>query len=338
MNFFQHECDLVARVPRVKCEKHGVRQVAVPWAREGSGFTLMFEAFVMALVQAMPVSEAAEMVAENDTLVWRMLKHYVDQAQASRCWSEVKHILVDETSARRGQRYVTNVVDADTRELLFMSVGRGSESLEAFVGALRAHQGTPEQIKLIGMDMSPAYQKGAQHFPNARIVFDHFHLMQLAGKALDEVRKQLKREGADLSEGLWALRGNEQTRTEEQKKRRIELITQYPILGRAMALRESFQEALQNKESTALKEWLSWAQRSRLEPFRKMAKTIKGHWGGIVAFLETRMTNGVIEAINGLLQLAKRMARGFRSFENFRTMGYLKAGKLKLALPSLIPT
>jgi transposase len=298
----------------------------------------MFEALAMALCQAMPVVEVAEILREHDTRLWRVVAHYVEKAQAAKSWKDVKRILVDETSSRRGHNYVTNVVDAETRELLFMSEGRSSESLEAFAEALPAHGGEPEQITLIGMDMSPAYQKGAKHFPKARIVFDHFHLMQLAGQAVDGVRKQLKREGADLSQGLWAIRGNENTRTEEQKQRRTELMVQYPKIGRALALRDCFQEALLQEDSQALKDWVGWAQRSRLEPFQKMAKTVKEHWNGIVAFIETRVTNGVIEAINGLLQLAKRLARGFRSFKTFQLMGYLKAGKLKLTLPQLAPT
>ena len=339
MNFFQYECELVAQVPRVECEKDRVLQVEVPWARAGSGFTLMFEALAMALCQAMPVVEVAELLQEHDTRLWRVVQHYVEQAQAGKSWADVKRILVDETSARRGHKYVTNFVDADTRELLFMTEGRGSESFEAFAQALKEHQGKIEQIELIGMDMSPAFRKGAKdYFPNARVVFDHFHLMQWAGNALDEVRKELRRSGADLKEGLWAIRGNEWTRTDEQKQRRAELCLAYPKLGRAMALRDYLQDALNEENPSMLKEWLSWAQRCRLKPFQKLAQSIKEHWDGIVAFIETRVTNGVIEAINGLLQLAKRLARGFRSFKTFQIMGYLKAGKLELKTPQLLPT
>ena len=83
---------------------------------------------------------------------------------------------------------------------------------------------------------------------------------------------------------------------------------------------------------------LTRARRSRLEPFRRLADSIMEHWDGIISFLETRVTNGVMEAINGLLQLAKRMARGFRSIRHFRIMALLKAGRLCLQLPSLLPT
>ena len=84
-----------------------------------------------------------------------------------------------------------------------------------------------------------------------------------------------------------------------------------------------------------LKWWCNWASRSRLKPFEQVAKSLKRHWDGIVAFMETRLTNAAMEAVNGILQLAKRMARGFRNFNYFRIMAYLKAGRLDLQIPSL---
>jgi transposase len=339
LDFFQYQTELVARVPRVKTPEGQVVQVEVPWARPGSGFTLMFEAWAMLLCGEMPVQEAGRLLGENDTRLWRLVAHYVEAAQAARSWAQVRRLLLDETSARKGHRYVTNFVDADTRELLFMSEGREATAVAAFVAELRAHGGQPEQIELVSMDMSPAYQKGVRdHLPQARIVFDRFHLMQMAGKALDEVRKELRREGADLTGALWALRGNEWTRTEEQTTLRRELCQQYPKLGRAMMLRETLQDILAGEDPEALRWWVTRARRSRLAPFRKLADSVMEHWEGIVAFLETRVTNGVIEAINGLLQLAKRLARGFRSFRNFRLMALLKAGRLQLQLPALSPT
>ena len=339
LDFFQYETELVARVPRVKTPEGKVVQVEVPWARPGSGFTLLFEAWVMLLCSEMPVQEAGRLLREQDTRLWRVLQHYVEQAQKKQSWSQVRRILVDETSARRGHRYVSSVVDAETRQLLFMAEGRGSEVLGQFVQELRAHGGAPGQIELVAMDMSPSYIKGArEHLPKARVVFDHFHVMQMAGKALDEVRKELRREGADLRDGLWALRGNEWTRSKEQLERRRELCRTYPKLGRAMMLRELLQDFLAQEDPELLRWWCTRAKRSRLGPFKKLADSLREHWDGVVAFMETRVTNGVIEAINGLLQLAKRMARGFRSFATFRTIALLKAGRLKLDLPQLLPT
>ncbi|MDQ3622118.1 MAG: ISL3 family transposase [Verrucomicrobiota bacterium] len=339
LNFWHYETILHARVPRIRTAAGEVRLIEVPWAREGSGFTLMFEAVAMLLCQQMPLVAAAELLAEEDTRLWRMVAHYVDKAQRERSWAGVRRILIDETSARKGHRYVSNVLEADTRALLLMVEGRESEALAAVAKELIAHGGVPEQIELIGMDMSPAYIKGAKrHFPKAQIVFDRYHVMVMAGRALDEVRKQLRAQGADLSEGLWALRGNEWARSEEQLKRRRELCAQYPKLGRAMMLREALQDILEEEDPQSLRWWCWRAAVSRLGPFCKLAASIREHWDGIVAFMETRVTNGAIEAVNGLIQLAKRMARGFRSFRYFQLMAYLKAGKLTLHLPTLSPT
>jgi transposase len=339
LDFFQYRTELVARVPRVETPEGKVVQIEVPWARPGSGFTLLFEAWAMLLCGEMPVSETGRLLGEEDTRLWRLVGHYVEEAQERRDWSQVRRLLIDETSAQRGHRYVTSVVDADTRELLFVTEGREGAAVAAFVKELRAHGGRPEQIELVSMDMSPAYRKGVRaHLPRARIVFDHFHVMQMAGRALDEVRKELRREGAELAGDLWAIRGNVWTRTEEQQARRRAICRHYPKLGRAMMLRETLQDVLAGEDPVSLRWWVTRARRSRLEPFRKLADSIMEHWDGVVAFLETRLTNGVIEALNGVLQLAKRMARGFRSFANFRLIALLKAGGLELQLPPLLPT
>lgn len=339
LDFFQYQTTLKARVPRIDCPEHGVLQIEVPWARPGSGFTLLMESMILRLSQEMPVKEIAKLLGVWDTQLWRVITHYVDQAQARRDWSGLTRVLVDETSARRGHRYVTNFVDADTRELLLMTEGRKAEAFEEFAQALEAHGGRREQIKWVCMDMSTSYRKGAREvFPEARIVFDRFHVMQLAGKALDEVRKELQREGIDLKDSLWILRGNEWNLREDKRQKRKELCRKYTRLGRAMMLRDLLQDVLAGKDIEELKAWCTRTMRSRLEPFKDLVRTIRRHWDGITAFMETRLTNGLIEAINGLLQLAKRMARGFRSFATFRTMAYLKTAHLNLNIPNLKPT
>lgn len=339
LDFWQHRTDLRARVPRVTCAEHGVLQVEVPWARAGSGFTLMMEGMILLLAQQMSVSAAALLLRTTDHRLWRVIDHYVTAAHRDKDWSKVRRILVDETSARRGRRYVTNVIDAESTDLLMMAKDRGADTLGEFAAAMTKHGGRPEQITEIVMDMSPAYIAGAAaYFPGARVVFDAFHIMKMAGQALDKVRKDLARQGADLRGGLWALRGNAWTRNSEQQERRSQLMAAYPALGRAVALREFLQDALAGSDRAQLEGWLAWAQRSRLAAFRDLARTIKRHFNGILAYMETRLTNGVMEAINGLLQLAKRIARGFRNFYYFRLAAYLKAGGLNIQTPRLLPT
>src|SRR6476646_11474584 len=145
LNFFQYRCELVAKVPRTWCRKDGVHQVQAPWAREGSGFTLLMEALMMLLSAEMPVDAMADLLDEHDTRLWRVLMHYVEQAHAKSDWSALRRIAVDETSARSGHRYVTNVLDAENSRLLLMVERRSSEALGAFAKALRGRGGEPPQ-------------------------------------------------------------------------------------------------------------------------------------------------------------------------------------------------
>jgi transposase len=336
LDFWQHRTELVARVPRVECSEHGVLLTTVPWARPGSGFTLMMEAVVLLLCQQMPVATAAAYLGETDQKLWRVLSHYVSKAHAAKDWSAVRRVMIDETSTKKGHHYATNFMDADTRELLFTVEGKDQETLAAFGDEMLRHGAHPSQITALVMDMSTGFVAGAQkYFPAAQVIFDHFHIMQLAGVALDEVRKTLAAAGAHLKDSIWAIRGNEWTRSQQQLEDRRRFVRDYPILGRALSLRDSLQDVLSVGESDGLQWWCGWAARSRLAPFRKLAKTIKAHWDGILAFMETRLTNAAMEAVNGILQLAKRMARGFRNFHYFRITAYLKAGALQLDIPQV---
>jgi len=344
MNFWQHATFLSARVPRIECPEHKVRQVEVPWARAESGFTLMFEALVMALVKEMAVSAVAALVGEHDTRLWRIVRHYVGAAHAAQDWSEIRAVAIDETATRRGQRYATVVVEIDLEikrqaRLLFMTPDRSSASVAEFVKAMGAHGASAPQIEVVAMDMSPAYQKGAaESLPQAKMAFDPFHVMKLAGEAVDAVRKELRAQGVDVKGAMWALRGNWENLKGEQRELRIELCTRHKALGRALALRESLQETWKWPGAVSaalhLKGWCSWAARSRLAPFQKLARTIKAHWDGILAFYPNRVTSAAIEAINGIIQTARRRARGYRNFLNLQAICYWMAGRLTLPIPS----
>ena len=170
----------------------------------------MFEAFVMALAKEMPMAALAELVSEHDTRLWRVLRHYVGAAHAGQDWSEVDAVAVDETATRKGHRYATVVVQIDPAQeqparLLFMTPDRRAESVGQFAEAMPAHGASPRQVRLAAIDMSASYQKGVrEHLPEARLVFDRFHVMQLAGMALDEVRRQLQRQGVAVKGRAYA--------------------------------------------------------------------------------------------------------------------------------------
>jgi transposase len=304
----------------------------------------MFEALVMALTREMPVSAVAELMAEHDTRLWRSVRHYVARAHERQDWSTGQAVAVDDTATRQGHRYATVVVEIDPQQeqparLRFMTPERTAASAGQFVAQMPAPGAGPAQVRLAAIDMSAAGQKGLkEHLPNAAIVFDRFHVMQLAGKALAEVRKQLQHEGAEMTGALWALRGNANRLSQAQWELRHDLCARHQELGRAMALRESLQETWEWPGAAGaemhLKAWCSWAVRSRLAPFKKLAQTRKNHWEGILASYPHRITSAAIESINSIIQTARRRARGFRNFENLKAICYGMAGRLDLQIPS----
>jgi transposase len=202
LNFFQHEAFLHARVPRVTCNRCGVKQVSVPWARPGSGFTLLFEALVMVMVmvRAMTVAETGQMVDEWDTRLWRIIHHYVDEARGRADYSDVTRVAFDETAARRGHNYVSLFIDLDCRRVLFATEGKDAATVAAFATDLVAHGANPEAVVEVCIDMSPAFIAGtAESLPKAQITFDKFHVVKLINETVDEVRRAEQQSRTELN-------------------------------------------------------------------------------------------------------------------------------------------
>jgi transposase len=271
LNFFQHKTFLHARQPRITCPDHGVKTVAVPWARPGAGFTLLMEAFVLLLVQGgMTPTQAGRMIDEHDTRLWRILQHYVEKARSEADFSEVTAIGVDETGRRRGHNYLTVFMDLDEgrRRVLFATEGKDASTVARFREDLEAHGGRAEQPE-----------------------------------TFDVLRKSK------------------------------------PATVKAMQIKSVFQDlfALDTAEEAEpwLRRWYFWATHSRIDAIIKAAKTIKEHWDGVLRWFTSRISNGVVEAINGLIQSAKARARGFASTRYLITMVYLIAGKLDFKLPAM---
>jgi transposase len=339
LNFFQHQAYLNARVPRVRCETCGVKQVGVPWARPDSGFTLLFEAMVMTMVAAMPVKAVARMVGEHDTRLWRIIHHYVDAARTNADAAGVTDVAVDETAARRGHDYITLFVDIDKAKVLFVAEGKDAETVAAFAEDLTAHGGDPEAIREVCIDMSPAFIKGvAEHLPQAGVTFDKFHAVKIVNDAVDEVRREEQKSRPELKRTRYAWLKNETNLSTGQHKIIDSLALSNLKTARAYQVRLTFQELYQQPTREAaeafLKKWYFWATHSRLPPMIEAAKTTKRHWDGILRWFDSKIANGLIEGINSLVQAAKAKARGYRSTRNLKAMIYLIAGKLDLRLPA----
>jgi transposase len=334
LNFFQHEAHLHARVPRVQCARCGVKLVDVPWARPGSGFTLLFEAIVLMLVKSMTVAETARLLREHDTRIWRIVHHYVDQARAEADYTTVPQVGMDETASKRGHNYITLFVDLEQSRLLFATEGRGADTLAAFREDLERHEGKAEAIEEVCLDMSPAYQKGvAERFPQARVTFDRFHVLKLMNEAVDQVRREEQRQEPQLKHTRYLWLKNPLNLTNRQIAQYDTLWRQHLKTVRAYHLRLSLQDLWTQPTRLAevfLKKWHSWAVRSRLAPVVAFARTVRAHWHGVLNWFQSRISNGVLEGINSLIQAAKAKARGYRTTRNLIAIAYLIAGKLQL--------
>ncbi len=338
LNFFEHATYLHARVPRTDCETCGVGIVSVPWAREGSGFTLLFEAFIMVLARDMPVNAIARLVKEHDTRLWRVLNYYVEKARNEQDYSQVVNVGMDETSSKKGHNYVSLFVDMDQSKVLFATEGKDAETVKAFTNDLEEHGGKAEQIKEACCDMSPAFISGVENeFENAAITFDKFHVVKILNSAVDEVRRQEQKKRPELKKTRWVWLKNEKNQTDKEYEIFESLKNMNWKTIRATHLKINFQELYSQPKEVAeefLKKWYFWATHSRIKPIIEAAKTIKRHWDGVLRWFESKMTNGLLEGLNSLIQSAKSRARGYRSTKNFITIIYIIAGKLDFRLPT----
>ncbi len=351
LDFFQFEAWLHCDVPRIACGGCGkTTQTPVPWARPGSGFTAAFEALALALCRELPVRQAASLLRCVDKQLWRRIAFYVGQARALERFAGVHTVGIDETSLRRGQNYITVVHDLDAKRLLFATEGRDHQTVLDFAADLQAHGGDPAEVRHACMDMSAAYAKGVGlALPQAQISYDRFHVVAMANEAMDQVRRAEMQDDASavrsalgtndrktLKQLMWGMRRNPSGWSKPQINAMHWLQHSALKSARAWRLKMALQaiyaaaRAHNNAEqaSVDLRAWLSWARRCRLEPFKKLATTIKDRFDAVVRGMTDHRSNAFVEAMNGLLQQAKRAARGFRTAGNFIAIAYLRMSKL----------
>ncbi|HET6446927.1 MAG TPA: ISL3 family transposase [candidate division Zixibacteria bacterium] len=338
LNFFQHQAYLHAPEPRVNCPACGVKNVKLSWARPVSGFSLLFEALIMMLATDMPVAAIARLLGEHDTRIWRVIRHYVDEARKQEVYLDTHRIGIDETSRKRGHHYVSLFVDFDQSKVIFATEGRSKKVIGQFSNDFHDHGGDPDLVREVCCDMSPAFIEGIEHcLPNARITFDRFHVMKIMNEAVDKVRREEQKEFPALKKSRWIWLKNAENLTVTQQERfeylfqlNLKTAQAYQI---KLNLRQLWKLPLRDAMQYLLN-WITWALTSGLEPVMEAARTILRHWEGIVAFAESRISNGILEGINSLVQAARNKARGYRTVEYFITMIYLIAGNLNFRLPT----
>lgn len=345
LNFFQYEAYLHARVPRVKCPNSGcgVKLVQAPWARQGSGFTLLFEALVMTMCRDMPVNVIASLFSVTDKRLWRVLEAYVEMARANEDYSEVRRVGFDETSAKRGHDYITLFFDLDKKKLLFGTEGKDNETVRTFVTDLKAHGGDPELITDAAIDMSNAFIKGVkEQLPNADTTFDPFHVIKQMNDYLGKIRAaEAKVFPTILQKSRYLFLKNPENLSVDEQQRLDEIIASQNLKSteaylHKLNLQNVYFAKSRTEAEVLLYEWHKKAKASSILLIKKMAKTVKDHWYGILSHFDSELSTGFLEGINSLVQAAKARARGYRNPRNLITMAYIIAGKLNFK--SLLPT
>jgi len=341
LNFFQHHAYITADVPRTDCPDCGVKRITVPWAREGSHFTLLFEQVALSLVREMPVSAAARQMGVTDKRLWRVVGHYVGRAMAQIDLSDVSAIALDETAAKRGQHYVTVFIDLERSEnpVIFATPGQDKDALRRFRNHLKAQDGSANGIWEVVCDMSQAFQAGVtETFPNASLTTDWFHVVQRVTDAMNDVRKA-EAKALKLPKGArWAtLKASERRRSRRQEQALAELEAMGAATGQAYAIKEKLRWVRQAATRQAARWRLTrflrlakdlTAEVETLEPMRKALATIEHQFEAIIRRWRSTYSNARLEGLNSIFQAARARARGYRNSQTFITMIYLLAAPI----------
>ncbi|MCA1606279.1 MAG: ISL3 family transposase [Acidobacteria bacterium] len=338
----QFETHLHARIPRVQCPTHGVKQVHVPWAAPRSRFTMLMERLIIDVIhQCSTLSGARRLLRISWDEAWGVMDRAVRRGQARKPARLLRYVGVDEKAFRKGHVYHTVVCDLERSTVEYVGEGRGVESLAPFYAGLTDHQ--REALQAVAMDMWDPYIKATREgLPDgaARIVFDRFHVMRDMTTAVDLVRKQehrtlLRETGDSVLTGtkyLW-LYGAERLPTARRGVFR-QLRAMNLKVGRAWAIKEALRTLWTYRQAAAVarffRHWYGWARRSQLEPIKRAAATLRRHLAGVLRYCRHRITNGVAEGLNSKIMTIKRKACGFRNPQHFTTAIYFHCGGLDL--------
>jgi len=334
-----------AEAPRVECARHGVLVAAVPWARHGSWFTIAFEDQCAWLA----VNTSARAVAQLMRTTWRAVggicRRVSDEARAQRdLLAGLRRLGFDEISVRKGQSYLTVVVDHHTGRLVWAAPGRDRKTVEKFLDLLGEERCA--QVELVSCDMAEWITRPvAERCPNATVCLDPFHVVKLATDALDEIRREVWNEARkagetalakDLKGARFALWKNPENLTPRQQTKLAHIQQINQRLYRAYLLKEQLRQIYRVDPDEAigvLDAWLKWAWRCRLRPFVKLARTIRDQRAGIEAAFKNGLSNARVEQINTQIRLITRRGFGYHSQQAVIALAMLSLAGLCPPLP-----
>lgn len=338
-----NRCVIECELRRLRCLDCGVHLEAVPWARPGAHHTRDFEDVVAWLAQQMAKSPITRLLRIGwdtvGTIVERVVADRLDRHRLDRLVA----IGVDEISYRRGQRYLTTVVDHGTGGIVWASPGRNAQTLQAFFDLLGDRKQT---IKAVSIDMSGGYQQAINHsIPHADICFDPFHVVRLAQRAVDQVRRDEwnahdrshTRAGKWIKGTRWSLLKSPEKQTIDQLAKLGEVQQANKPLYRAFLLKEELRLLYHLDDPSLAPEhldaWLTWASRSRLEPFTRLARTIRRYQAGILNAIRLGLDNGRLEGLNSRIRLISHRSFGFHTPAPLIALIYLCCAGVHVPLP-----
>jgi transposase len=326
-------------IRRVPCPRCGVTVELVPWAEPQSWFTYDFEQHVAYLAQRADKTTLSAMMRVGWATVGSIIARVVARLRPNDALDGLRLIGVDELSYRRHHQYVTVVVDHERGAVVWAREGKDAATLGAFFEELGKERCA--NLEAVTLDLSAAYIKAVtEASPKARLIFDRFHVQRLAHDALDSVRRQQWRAAdADDKEAIkgtrFALQKNPWNLSEVEQGKLTEVQRTNRPLYRAYLLKETLARILDgaqvNVARNKLLDWIAWAARSRLPPFRKVARTIKKYIEGIVAYVATGLNSGRSEGLNGKIRTITRRSFGFHSATSLIALITLCCGGITLA-------
>lgn len=330
-----------AEVPRISCSDHKVKQVGVPWAENGSGFTAMFEAVVISWLRVASIDAVSERMKISWDEAWGIMDRAVKRGLARRKAEPINALAVDETAYQKHHEYVTVLVDREKGIVIDVLDDRKKETLKTW---LKNNKDTLTEVKSISMDMWEAFINAVKETINdadKKICFDRFHVAGYFGKAVDKIRGQehhaLGKNDSPLTKTKhdWLRskkNGGYRHRNTFLKLTRMNLKT-----ARAWRIKEAASCLWSYEyEGVAKKNWLAllgWIARCRLDPMKKVGKMVKEHLWGILNAIRLKATNAIAESLNAMIQKIKARACGFRNRARFRIAILFHKGGLSM-LPS----
>lgn len=336
---------LEADAPRVNCPEHGPTVAEVPWARHNAGHTRAFDDTVAWLAVHTSKTAVTEMLRIAWATVGAIVTRVVAEARAAvDPFDGLSRIGIDEISYKRGNRFLTVVVDHDTGRLVWAAKGHDARALNGFFDQLGEQRCA--QIRLVSCDAAEwIHDVVHQRCENATICLDAFHLVKWVTEALDQVRRDtwnharrngMRTHARDLKGARYALWKNPEDLTARQAAKLAWVAKVNRTLYRAYLLKEQFRAiiALKGLESLVmLQRWLAWAARSRIPAFVHVGRRIRKNLAGLKATLEHGLSNALVESTNTKIRLLTRIAYGFRSTDNLIALALLDRGGYRPALP-----